>query len=145
MKWFNFYGFIIMIVIMIPNIVFSLTNKDGFQNKYMNAKLEMLEQISRFSCFTLMIINIPFLTKGYWFSNGEVVYIFLNIILCTLYCLFWIVFWNKSSVTKSLLLSIIPSAMFVADGIILLNIPLIIFSVVFSICHITISYKNAIL
>lgn len=145
MELFNFYGFIIILVIMIPNIVFMLKNKNGFENKYSNIKVETLEQIGRFACFLLMIINIPYLTKGYWFKNGEIIYICLNSILCVLYCLFWIIFWNKDGITKSLLLSIIPSIMFLSSGIILLNIPLIIFSIIFSICHITISYKNAVL
>lgn len=145
MELFNFYGFIIILVIMIPNIVFMLKNKNGFENKYSNVKVETLEQIGRFACFLLMIINIPYLTKGYWFKNGEIIYICLNSILCVLYCLFWIIFWNKDGIVKSLLLSIIPSIMFLSSGIILLNIPLIIFSIIFSICHITISYKNAVL
>lgn len=145
MELFNFYGFIIILVIMIPNIVFMLKNKNGFENKYSNIKVETLEQIGRFACFLLMIINIPYLTKGYWFKNGEIIYICLNSILCVLYCLFWIIFWNKDGIVKSLLLSIIPSIMFLSSGIILLNIPLIIFSIIFSICHITISYKNAVL
>ena len=145
MELFNFYGFIIILVIMIPNIVFMLKNKNGFENKYSNVKVETLEQIGRFACFLLMIINIPYLTKGYWFKNGEIIYICLNSILCVLYCLFWIIFWNKDGIVKSLLLSIIPSIMFLSRGIILLNIPLIIFSIIFSICHITISYKNAVL
>ena len=145
MELFNFYGFIIILVIMIPNIVFMLKNKNGFENKYSNIKVEILEQIGRFACFLLMIINIPYLTKGYWFKNGEIIYICLNSILCVLYCLFWIIFWNKDGIVKSLLLSIIPSIMFLSSGIILLNIPLIIFSIIFSICHITISYKNAVL
>lgn len=145
MELFNFYGFIIILVIMIPNIFFMLKNKNGFENKYSNVKVETLEQIGRFACFLLMIINIPYLTKGYWFKNGEIIYICLNSILCVLYCLFWIIFWNKDGIVKSLLLSIIPSIMFLSSGIILLNIPLIIFSIIFSICHITISYKNAVL
>lgn len=145
MELFNFYGFIIILVIMIPNIVFMLKNKNGFENKYSNIKVETLEQIGRFACFLLMIINTPYLTKGYWFKNSEIIYICLNSILCVLYCLFWIIFWNKDGIVKSLLLSIIPSIMFLSSGIILLNIPLIIFSIIFSICHITISYKNAVL
>ncbi len=114
MELFNFYGFIIILVIMIPNIVFMLKNKNGFENKYSNIKVETLEQIGRFACFLLMIINIPYLTKGYWFKNGEIIYICLNSILCVLYCLFWIIFWNKDGIVKSLLLSIIPSIMFLS-------------------------------
>lgn len=33
-KYFNWYGFIMVMVILIPNIVFAMTCKDGFVNKY---------------------------------------------------------------------------------------------------------------
>lgn len=56
-----------------------------------------------------------------------------------------VVFWKESSVRKSLALSILPSVMFIFSGIITLNIPLIISSIIFALCHITISYKNAVL
>lgn len=32
MDWINIYGFVFMLFIMIPNIIFTLKNKDGFQN-----------------------------------------------------------------------------------------------------------------
>lgn len=145
MDWFNLYGLIIIVVIMIPNIIFGIKNKEGFENKYNNKIVETFEQIGRFSCFFLMIFNIPFLTIGYWFNNAETIYIIINVILTIIYCIGWIVFWNKNNVIKSLILSITPSLIFILSGIITLNIPLMFFSLIFAICHIMISYKNAIL
>ena len=37
---FNYIGLTIIILIMIPNIVFALTNKDGFNNHYKNKIVE---------------------------------------------------------------------------------------------------------
>ena len=31
MEWFNYYGLIFVAVIMIPNVIFAATNKDGFK------------------------------------------------------------------------------------------------------------------
>lgn len=145
MDWFNIYGLIIMAVIMIPNIIASLKFKDIYENKYDNKAIIMLEQIGRFSSFALIVINIPCLCLGYFVDCGEMIYIFVNSVLCFLYCLCWVVFWRESSVRKSLALSILPSVMFIFSGIITLNIPLIISSIIFALCHITISYKNAVL
>lgn len=145
MGWFNIYGLIIMAVIMIPNIIASLKFKDMYENKYDNKAIIMLEQIGRFSSFALMIINIPYLCLGYFVDFGETLYILVNSVLCFLYCLCWAVFWNKSGIFRSLALSILPSVMFIFSGIITLNIPLIIASIIFAFCHITISYKNTIL
>ena len=44
-KWFNFYGLIFMILILLPNIVFAATHKDGFENLYRNKFVEVAEQI----------------------------------------------------------------------------------------------------
>lgn len=44
MDWLNIYGLIIMTIIMIPNIVFLIKNKDGFQNKFNSKYLEIFEQ-----------------------------------------------------------------------------------------------------
>ena len=51
MKWINFYGIAIMAVILIPNIVFAATHKDGFENLYRNKIAEVLEQTGRFAYF----------------------------------------------------------------------------------------------
>lgn len=45
MPVFNFYGFLFMAVILVPNIVFAVRNKDGFQNLWHNRAVELLEQI----------------------------------------------------------------------------------------------------
>ena len=44
---------------MIPNIIFAIKCKNGFENKWNNKTVEILEQIGRFGCFLLMCINIP--------------------------------------------------------------------------------------
>lgn len=59
MVWLNYYGLIIIAIIMIPNIVFAIKNKDGFQNYRNNKSIEILEQIGRYGCFIFMIVNIP--------------------------------------------------------------------------------------
>lgn len=33
MNWFNLFGLIFVAVIMIPNIIFAVKCKDGFENK----------------------------------------------------------------------------------------------------------------
>lgn len=142
-KYLNYWGLIFVVAILIPNIVFAITYKDGFENRYHNKLVGLLEQIGRFGCFFSMFLIIPFMSKGYWFKQGETVYLVLGVILVILYCLGWIAFWKENSIRKSLYLSIIPSLLFIESGIISGNILLLIFAVVFAPCHILISYKNA--
>ena len=143
--WFNIHGLIIMIVIMMPNSVYSIKCKDEFKNLWENKVIYLLEQIGRFGCFGLMVFNISFTWFGFWFETVIYVYIVVNALLLLFYCLIWIIYFHKNSVFRALTLSIIPSVIFLFSGIMLLNIPLIIMAVVFAPCNITISYKNAVL
>ena len=62
--------------------------------------------------------------------------------LVLLYCLFWIIFFKKSNMARAVLLSVIPSVIFMFSGFVSGNIPLIIAALIFAPCHILISVKN---
>ena len=47
MEWFNVFGLIFIAVIMIPNVVFAIKCKDGFDNKWNNKYVEVTEQVGR--------------------------------------------------------------------------------------------------
>ncbi len=143
MNWFNIYGLIFIVIIMIPNIVFALKCKDGFVNKYNNKFVELFEQIGRFGSFIFMILNIPKTYFGFYFNNGLILYLIVDSILVALYCLIWAICFKKPSVFRALSLSIIPSILFLYSGVMIRSILLIIFSLIFAPCHILISYKNA--
>lgn len=143
MSWFNFIGLIFVVIILVPNIVFAINNKDGFQNFYQNKLVETLEQIGRFGCFVFMFLTPPFLNLGFKTSMVKTLYIIIGSVLVALYCLGWIVFRKENSVRKSLTLSVIPSVLFLESGLLSLNFPLIILSLIFAPCHILINYKNA--
>lgn len=38
LDWFNYYGLIAVVIIMIPNIVLAVKHKDEFENLYSNAR-----------------------------------------------------------------------------------------------------------
>ena len=143
MQRFNFIGLIFVAVILIPNIFFAVKNRDGFQNFYNNIIVETLEQVGRFGCFIFMFITPPFLNMGFKSDGIRTAYIITGSVLAVMYCLGWIVFRNENSVRKSLALSIIPSILFLESGLLSLNFPLIVLSIIFAPCHILISYKNA--
>lgn len=143
MNLFNYYGLIIVALIMIPNIVYGITNKNAIVNTYKNKTAIMLEQIGRYACLLFMVFNIPYTWTGFYFMFGETVYLIVNAILVFAYCIAWLVTWKKSGIVRALLLSIIPSIIFIFSGIMIASIPLIIFSVIFAVTHVLISVKNA--
>ena len=142
MEWFNIFGLVFIIIIMIPNIVFAIKCKDGFENKWNNKAVEILEQIGRFGCFGFMIINIPGTWFGWWSDEAFAIYLIINAILVLIYCAIWIVCFRKNSVFRALSLSIIPSVIFLFSGIMCRSVLLIVSAIIFAPCHIMISYKN---
>ncbi|MBP1549841.1 MAG: hypothetical protein J6A05_07530 [Oscillospiraceae bacterium] len=142
LEWFNIFGLVFIIIIMIPNIVFAIKCKDGFENKWNNKAVEILEQIGRFGCFGFMIINIPGTWFGWWSDEAFAIYLIINAILVLIYCAIWIVCFRKNSVFRALSLSIIPSVVFLFSGIMCRSVLLIASAVIFAPCHIMISYKN---
>lgn len=143
MSWINVPGLIFVLLLLVPNIAFAAAHKDGFENRYQNKQVEALEQIGRFGCFIFMAVCLPFACGGWWFDKAETVYLTAGGALITLYLLGWFILWKEDSVRKSLLLSIVPSLLFLESGILTLNIPLILAAMLFAPCHITISYQNA--
>lgn len=141
MEWLNVFG--LVMVAMIPNILFAMKCKDGFVNKWNNKSVETVEQIGRFGCFGFMIINIPGTWFGWWSDEAFAVYLVVDAVLVTLYCVIWAVCFRKSSVFRALALSIIPSVLFLFSGIMSRSILLTIAAVLFAPSHILISYQNA--
>ena len=143
MNWFNVYGMIFVVLLMVPNVIFAAANKDGFVNRYQNKTVELLEQIGRFGRFGFMVICLPFACRGWWFDGAKTAYIAAGAGLTAMYLAGWAVFWKEDSVRKSLALSVLPSLLFLESGVLTLNIPLIAAAVIFAPCHITISCRNA--
>lgn len=143
MNWLNVFGLVMVAVIMIPNILFAMKCKDGFVNKWNNKFVETVEQIGRFGCFGFMIINIPGTCFGWWSDEAFAVYLVVDALLVTLYCVIWAVCFRKSSVFRALALSIIPSVLFLFSGIMSRSILLTIAALLFAPSHIMLSYQNA--
>lgn len=142
MEWYNAFGAFFVAVIMIPNIVFAMRCKDGFENRWHNKYVEAAEQVGRFGCFGFMIINVPGTWFGWCSDEAFAAYLIVDIILVALYCAIWVACFKKNSVFRALTLSAIPSVLFLFSGIMSRSMLLIISSVLFAPSHIVISYRN---
>ena len=108
-----------------------------------NKTIEAFEQVGRYVCFALMIFNIPFAYSGFYFESAELVYLVTNGILICSYLIIWIICWNRYMMFRLYALSILPTAIFVFSSIILGYYLLLLFSIIFGICHIYISVNNS--
>lgn len=143
MEWINVYGAIFMVLIMVPNIIYALKCKDGFENKWKNKTVEKIEQIGRFGCFGFMVVNIPGTWLGWWSGEAFAAYLIINTVLITLYCMIWMICFRKNTIFRALALSVIPSLVFLFSGIMSRSILLVVSAVLFAPAHILISYRNA--
>lgn len=143
MEYVNIFGIAFVAIIMIPNIIFAVKNKEEFNNKWKSRFAEITEQIGRLGCFAFMIINIPRTWFGWWSEEGFVLYLIGDSLLVIIYCVIWCICFNKNSLFRALSLSIIPSVLFMFNGIMSRSVLLVISSLLFAPSHIMISYKNA--
>ena len=143
MSWFNGYGTVFVILLLLPNLIFAVSHRDGFENRYQNKKVEYAEQIGRFGSFVFMIFCPPLIRIGWWFRGAKTAYLIIGSVLVGLYLFGWVLFRKEDSVRKSLMLSILPSLLFLESGILTGNFPLILFSALFASGHIILSYQNA--
>ena len=143
MGWINIFGLVFMVIIMIPNVVFALKCRDGFENRQKNKIIEVLEQVGRYGCFAFMVINIPGTRFGFRSDEAFALYLIVDALLIIAYCVIWAVCFRKNGVFRALSLSVIPSVIFLFSGIMSRSVLLMISAIVFAPCHILISYKNA--
>lgn len=143
MEWLNVFGLAFVVVLMIPNVLYAIKCKDGFENKWHNKTVEMLEQIGRYGCMGFMIFNIPGTWFGWWSDEAFAVYFVGDILLLVLYCGIWMLCFRKNNMFRAIALSVLPSVLFLFSGIMSRSVLLMIAALLFAPCHILISYRNA--
>jgi len=139
--YFNVFGLIIMLIIMVPNIIFAIEFKKE-KNKCKNKVMNILEQIGRYACMILMIFCIGMRKFEFGSIEEFVIYFLGNIALLLIYVVIWILFFIKQKPWKSMALAIVPTAIFLLSGITLRHTELIIAAVIFGVAHIYVTYKN---
>lgn len=140
--WINVFGAVIVILMLIPNIVYALRNRDG-KNLCANRVMNVTEQVGRYACIVLMWLPLLVWKFGFQSVFEMLLYLFGNGALLLAY---WIVFFRhmrKSSAAKALTLAVLPSCIFLMSGILLRHWLLAGFAVLFAIGHIYVTLKNA--
>ena len=142
MSWFNYYGLIAVVAILLPNVIAAIVDKSAFQNKFNNKAILAVEQVGRYCCMAFMVFNIPYTYLDFWLENAVTIYLIVGGCLIVFYYLGWIFLRKKMSTTKVIWLSVTPTVLFLFCGIMIVSIPLILSAILFGIGHITVSYNN---
>ena len=139
--WFNTYGLIFLILLLIPNIIYAVKCKDAV-NKCTDKWVLTLEQIGRYGSMFFMVFTFGSMTQGWASVMDYVVYLWGSALLLLVYWIVWMLYFAGVKMWKSMALAFIPTVLFLVSGITMRNIPAIILAVVFGVGHIYVTYKN---
>ena len=64
--WINLFGMVIVLLMLVPNIIYAVRNKDE-KNLCTNRAMNLIEQIGRYACIVLMWL--PLLVWRFGFAG----------------------------------------------------------------------------
>ena len=141
--WINLIGAAIVILMLIPNIIYALRNRDE-KNLCSNTFMNALEQIGRYACIILMWLPLLVWEFGFTSIPGAILYLAGNALLLAAYWLLFARYMKKKDAKLALMLAILPTCIFLLSGLTLRHWLLAAFAVLFGIGHIYVTYKNAV-
>ena len=139
--WISVFGAVIVVLMLIPNIVYAVKNKDE-KNFCENRVMNLIEQIGRYACVILMWLPLLVGEFGFPGVHEMMLYMVGNGILLAAYWIVFAVYMRKRSPKLALALAIIPSCIFLLSGILLRHWLLVGFGALFAAGHIYVTIKN---
>ena len=141
--WINVFGAIIVILMLIPNNVYAIKNKNE-KNLCSNRFMNLLEQVGRYACIVLMCLPLMVWKFGFASVLEMLLYLACNGALLVAYWISFAVYIKRRTVQLALVLAILPSCIFLFSGILLRHWLLVSFAVLFAVGHIYVTYQNAV-
>lgn len=141
MNWINTAGLIVVVLMLTPNMIFAFQNKD-ITNKCTNRLINIIEQIGRYGTIFFMIFHIGFAEYGFKLESSFAIWVIGTGILLVFYWGIWAFYFKKKNLCFAMLLAIIPSVLFIFSGMMFRNWLLVLFGIVFSLGHLTVTYQN---
>ena len=139
--WINLFGAAIVISILIPNIIYAIKYK-GEKNLCDNRFMNVIEQIGRYACITLMWLPLMVWKFGFLSVTEMLLYTAGNISLVAAYQIVFALYMKKRNTRRALILAILPSCVFLLSGLLLRHWLLAVFALLFAIAHIYVTLKN---
>lgn len=139
--WINVFGAGIVILMMIPNIIYAIRNKDEKNlctNRFMNA----IEQIGRYGCIILMWLPLLVWKFGFCSVTEMLVYFTGNGCMLAAYWLVFALYLKKKTAKRALTLAVLPVCIFMLSGLLLRHWLLAGFALLFAAGHIYVTLQN---
>ena len=137
----NFFNLAIIIIMLVPNVLYALSNKD-IKNKCTNKAMNVAEWVGRFGCMLFMVVPFGVGEFGFYNVIDFIVYLFANAALLAVYLIFWKMYEKKPNVVKAVVLAVVPTLIFFICGATLRHFILLACTVMFGVSHIYITIVN---
>ena len=139
--WINLFGGALVLLILIPNVVYAIKNKNE-QNLCKNKAMNLIEQIGRYACILLMWFPLLVWKFGFASVLEMLVYFIGNGALLAAYWLLFALYFKKRTATRAIALALLPTCMFLLSGILLRHWLLVGFAILVGVGHIYVTYEN---
>lgn len=140
--WINGWGATIVIIMLIPNIIFTIRNPH-LENKCENVIMNTIEQVGRYTSMALMIVPVLAWKFGFKSVLEMIFYVVVTSVLLLLYLVVWFFYLKSQSKNKAIILALLPTMIFVISGILLRHWLLMIAGILFGIGHIYVTLQNS--
>lgn len=140
-NWINFIGAVIILLILVPNIIYSMKNKESTPS-IPNKTMTMIEQIGRYSCIVFMWL--PLFTWRFSFRSIEELFAYIggNAVLIVIYYVFWCFYFKERKISTSIVLAVVPTCIFLLSGMLLQHWILAANAILFGVGHIYITVRT---
>ena len=139
--WINVFGAGFVVLLLIPNIVYALRNRDE-RNLCTNRSMNMLEQVGRYACIVLMWFPLLVWKFGFKSVPEMLLYFAGNGALLLIYWLVFARYLKKRTARRALALAVLPACIFLLSGLLLRHWLLVGFAVLFAVGHIYVTAVN---
>ena len=139
--WISLFGAGITVLLLIPNVLYAF-GRQAEEDMQISKGVIIAEQVGRYAC--IMLMWLPLLVGKFAFKSPEefLIYFIGNLLLIVLYYLFWILYSFRKKLYMALVLTIVPTVVFLLSGLLLRHWLLVFAGLLFGACHIYITYRN---
>ena len=139
--WINLFGAGIVILILIPNIVYAVKNKNE-KNPCANRWMNALEQLGRYGCIVLMWLPLLVWKFGFASEAAMLVYLAGNGAMLTAYWILFARYLKQRTAKTAIALAVLPACIFLLSGLTLRHWLLVCFAVLFGVGHIYVTKEG---
>lgn len=141
MSWLSLMGLIIVALLLLPNIIFTVP-KQVTTGCYIKGWIDHVEKVTRITTMLLMIFQLGVSEEGFSSVLSFIIYFLGNIILLVAYWMIWILYKQKQTFSRRLILVEIPCIVYILCALTMQHWLLLISAVIFAVSHTHIQQKK---